>query len=173
MIDRVRLDSHKLIPIRISFNDVIQKKRLVCAVQLNVTLYTFIYPSILLYIYSIPYLFKPPSITDPGCSLPLYSLTSAKASLNTSHSFWGKAKHWQGWSWRVVEIIQYFCLISQSFVLQKLSERVEGSEGFVQQEGYSKVDVEKVDLKEFPQFQHISWWSARMEKGDCLYIPFR
>lgn len=36
---------------------------------------------------------------------------------------------------------------------------------------YSQADVDKVDLVKFPHLQKIPWWSAKMERGDCLFIP--
>lgn len=47
------------------------------------------------------------------------------------------------------------------------------STGFEHTGGYSRVDVDKVDLDVYPQFSDISWWSADMKAGDCLFIPYR
>ncbi|CAH1249040.1 KDM8 [Branchiostoma lanceolatum] len=33
------------------------------------------------------------------------------------------------------------------------------------------VDVERVDMYRYPSMRTIPWWSARIEKGDCLYLP--
>lgn len=37
--------------------------------------------------------------------------------------------------------------------------------------GFSKVDVDRVDLIKFPSLGRIPWYSAKMETGDCFYIP--
>ncbi|KAI0242747.1 hypothetical protein LSAT2_011403 [Lamellibrachia satsuma] len=36
---------------------------------------------------------------------------------------------------------------------------------------FSKIDVEKVDMNKYSHLANVPWWRARMEKGDCLYIP--
>jgi len=36
---------------------------------------------------------------------------------------------------------------------------------------FSEMDVEKVDMKQYSHLAEVPWWRARMEKGDCLYIP--
>ncbi|KAK3096984.1 hypothetical protein FSP39_005376 [Pinctada imbricata] len=38
---------------------------------------------------------------------------------------------------------------------------------------YHRVDVEKVDMIKYPQFQDIAWYEVKMKKGDCLFIPFK
>ena len=37
---------------------------------------------------------------------------------------------------------------------------------------YSKVDVEKVNLQEYPELSRVSWYKAKLNPGDCLYIPY-
>ena len=39
--------------------------------------------------------------------------------------------------------------------------------------GYSKVDVDRVDLKKYSNLANIPWHYAKMEAGDCLYIPYK
>lgn len=39
--------------------------------------------------------------------------------------------------------------------------------------GYSSVDVEKVDFTKYPSLREVEYWEAEMEAGDCLYIPFQ
>ena len=39
--------------------------------------------------------------------------------------------------------------------------------------GYSKVDTDAVDLKKYPGFSDAPWWEAKLEAGDCIYIPYR
>ncbi|ELU08556.1 hypothetical protein CAPTEDRAFT_211217 [Capitella teleta] len=43
--------------------------------------------------------------------------------------------------------------------------------GYEHQRAFSRVDIDSVDLMEFAEFQGVPWWSAEMEKGDCLFIP--
>ncbi|GFO35754.1 lysine-specific demethylase 8-like [Plakobranchus ocellatus] len=45
------------------------------------------------------------------------------------------------------------------------------ADGFVQDQSYSLVDVEHVDMTKFPRLGNISWKRVRMRKGDCVYIP--
>lgn len=37
---------------------------------------------------------------------------------------------------------------------------------------YCSVDVDKVDMNKYPSLQDIPWWSAHMDAGDCMYIPY-
>lgn len=37
---------------------------------------------------------------------------------------------------------------------------------------YSKVDVEKVNLYKYPSLSRVSWYKAKLNPGDCLYIPY-
>ena len=36
---------------------------------------------------------------------------------------------------------------------------------------FSKVDVDAVDLKKYPGLAKAPWWQAKMQAGDCLFIP--
>ncbi|XP_062510635.1 bifunctional peptidase and arginyl-hydroxylase JMJD5-like isoform X2 [Corticium candelabrum] len=38
---------------------------------------------------------------------------------------------------------------------------------------YSSVDVDSVDLSKYPGFKDVEFYFARMEAGDCLYIPYK
>ena len=40
-------------------------------------------------------------------------------------------------------------------------------------EGHSRADVDSVDLDAFPGIGNVPWWIAKMEAGDCLFIPHR
>ncbi|KAK7116780.1 hypothetical protein V1264_002400 [Littorina saxatilis] len=51
-------------------------------------------------------------------------------------------------------------------------EKVEAN-GFVQDGHYSTVDMEKVDMHSFPQFQNLPWYRVHLAAGDCVYIPYR
>ncbi|XP_013384785.1 jmjC domain-containing protein 5 [Lingula anatina] len=68
------------------------------------------------------------------------------------------------------------CLLDGSkeliFIDKKYSHLVE-KDGFKEDGSYSTVDVEKVDMEKFPGFRNVPWWTASMEKGDCLFIPSR
>ncbi|XP_041365632.1 bifunctional peptidase and arginyl-hydroxylase JMJD5-like [Gigantopelta aegis] len=46
-------------------------------------------------------------------------------------------------------------------------------DGWIEERGYSSMDVDSVDMYKYPAFRNIPWYSARMEKGDCLFIPNR
>eukprot|EP00112_Aurelia_sp_Birch-Aquarium-sp1_P014591 Seg3163.3 transcript_id=Seg3163.3/GoldUCD/mRNA.D3Y31 product="Lysine-specific demethylase JMJ30" protein_id=Seg3163.3/GoldUCD/D3Y31 len=39
--------------------------------------------------------------------------------------------------------------------------------------GYSAVDIDKVDFTKYPGLNKVEYWEANMEEGDCLYIPFQ
>ncbi len=36
---------------------------------------------------------------------------------------------------------------------------------------YSPVDVEKIDIQQYPEMSGVSWYKAHLRAGDCLYIP--
>ena len=36
---------------------------------------------------------------------------------------------------------------------------------------FCSVDSEKVDMVKYPFLRNISWYSAIVEDGDCIYIP--
>ncbi|XP_035685478.1 bifunctional peptidase and arginyl-hydroxylase JMJD5-like [Branchiostoma floridae] len=37
---------------------------------------------------------------------------------------------------------------------------------------YSTVDVDRVDMYQYPEFRNLPWWSAHIGPGDCLYVPY-
>ena len=37
--------------------------------------------------------------------------------------------------------------------------------------GFSRVDVDAVDLEQYPGFGEMTFYNASLEAGDCLYIP--
>ena len=39
--------------------------------------------------------------------------------------------------------------------------------------GYSNVNPQAVDLKKYPGLANAPWWEAKMEAGDCLFIPVK
>lgn len=55
---------------------------------------------------------------------------------------------------------------------KKLKADVEES-GWIMNGQYSKVDVEKVDMYQFPRFRDLLWYEVKMQKGDCIFIPFK
>ncbi|CAH1797094.1 unnamed protein product [Owenia fusiformis] len=55
---------------------------------------------------------------------------------------------------------------------KKYNTEIEGT-NFVKREGYSKLNVDKVDLLTYSEFQTLPWVEANMEKGDCMFIPYR
>ena len=58
--------------------------------------------------------------------------------------------------------------LSENF--QEFHEDVE-ADGWVLRGRYSQVDVESVDMVKFPGLKFVPWWSASVQKGDCLFIP--
>jgi len=64
------------------------------------------------------------------------------------------------------------CLFDGSKELTMSHKRFEDMYEFIEG-GYSKVDVDKVDLKKFPNLARVPWHYAKMEAGDCLYIPYK
>lgn len=58
------------------------------------------------------------------------------------------------------------------FFLKKLKADVEET-GWILNGQYSQVDVEKVDMYKFPKFRNLPWYEVKMQKGDCIFIPFK
>nr|XP_054756261.1 bifunctional peptidase and arginyl-hydroxylase JMJD5-like isoform X1 [Lytechinus pictus] len=40
-------------------------------------------------------------------------------------------------------------------------------------QSFSGVDVDRVDLTKYPGLGQVPWYNVTMEKGDCLFIPYR
>eukprot|EP00057_Strongylocentrotus_purpuratus_P002050 XP_003723742.1 PREDICTED: uncharacterized protein LOC100892633 [Strongylocentrotus purpuratus] len=40
-------------------------------------------------------------------------------------------------------------------------------------QSFSGVDVDKVDLTKYPGLGQVPWYNVTMERGDCLFIPYR
>ncbi|XP_022082158.1 tRNA wybutosine-synthesizing protein 5-like [Acanthaster planci] len=38
---------------------------------------------------------------------------------------------------------------------------------------YSSVDVDRVDFNKYPEFRDIEFFEAKLEAGDCIYIPYK
>lgn len=45
--------------------------------------------------------------------------------------------------------------------------------GWVEDKGYSMVDVDKVDPEKYSGILRAPWYQVNMEKGDCVYIPYK
>ncbi|XP_071090330.1 bifunctional peptidase and arginyl-hydroxylase JMJD5-like [Haliotis cracherodii] len=45
--------------------------------------------------------------------------------------------------------------------------------GFVQEGTYSTVDVDSVNLQQYPRLKAVPWHRAHLEAGDCIYIPYK
>jgi hypothetical protein len=45
--------------------------------------------------------------------------------------------------------------------------------GWVEDGGYSEVDVDSVDPGMFPGVYNAAWYQINMQKGDCVYIPYK
>ncbi|XP_030832561.1 bifunctional peptidase and arginyl-hydroxylase JMJD5 [Strongylocentrotus purpuratus] len=41
------------------------------------------------------------------------------------------------------------------------------------EQSFSGVDVDKVDLTKYPGLGQVPWYNVTMERGDCLFIPYR
>ncbi|KAJ7393626.1 hypothetical protein OS493_006613 [Desmophyllum pertusum] len=37
---------------------------------------------------------------------------------------------------------------------------------------YCSVNVDKVDMLKYPSLQNLPWWSAHLEPGDCIFMPY-
>lgn len=77
-----------------------------------------------------------------------------------------KCKH--GWNRKVCYFAELAIFIwlsdqSQSGLVEKRQWNKAGA--------YSEVDVEKVDMFRFPEFQSLPWWKSSLKPGDCIYIP--
>ena len=70
----------------------------------------------------------------------------------------------------------YTCLMVDNFLIaiqsnfQKHGEFIDID---VPNGGYSNVDPQAVDLKKYPGLANAPWWEAKMEAGDCLFIPVK
>lgn len=63
------------------------------------------------------------------------------------------------------------CLLCGGFTsrLQEHTKLIDMDHG----EGdYCSVNVDKVDMFKYPSLQNLPWWSARLEQGDCMFIPY-
>ncbi|XP_021351709.1 lysine-specific demethylase 8-like isoform X2 [Mizuhopecten yessoensis] len=47
------------------------------------------------------------------------------------------------------------------------------ADGWEEKESYSRVNVDRVDMHEFPKLQKVPWHKIVVNKGDCLFIPYR
>ncbi|XP_066917312.1 bifunctional peptidase and (3S)-lysyl hydroxylase JMJD7-like [Clytia hemisphaerica] len=64
------------------------------------------------------------------------------------------------------------CLFSGTKELYMVDKKFEEFIDFDAEEGaYSKVDVDAVDLDKYPGIAQAPWWKAKMQAGDCLFIP--
>ena len=39
-------------------------------------------------------------------------------------------------------------------------------------QGYYNMDVEKVNMTQYPKMADVPWYRAIINKGDCMYLPF-
>ncbi|KAL5004588.1 hypothetical protein ScPMuIL_018044 [Solemya velum] len=58
------------------------------------------------------------------------------------------------------------------FIDKEYADLVEAN-GFDQEKSYSTVDVDRVDFVKFPRLREVPWLKATLQKGDCIYIPYR
>ncbi|KAI0242746.1 Lysine-specific demethylase JMJ30 [Lamellibrachia satsuma] len=68
------------------------------------------------------------------------------------------------------------CLLDghkQLIMMDKRQKQLVEADQWDEDGTYSRVDVTKVDLHQFPSLGRVPWWNAEMDKGDCLYIPPR
>lgn len=67
----------------------------------------------------------------------------------------------------VLLILTNECLSNWNF--QEHSKLIDMDHG----EGdYCSVNVDQVDMFKYPSLQNLPWWSAHLEPGDCLFIPY-
>ncbi|KAK3095838.1 hypothetical protein FSP39_019795 [Pinctada imbricata] len=59
------------------------------------------------------------------------------------------------------------------YMVDKAHEDLIEADGFLEQQSYSTVDVEAVDMYKFPKLGEVPWYEIHMKKGDCLYIPYK
>ncbi|XP_069137666.1 uncharacterized protein [Argopecten irradians] len=45
--------------------------------------------------------------------------------------------------------------------------------GWEEKGSYSRVNVDRVDMHEFPKLRYVPWHKVVVNKGDCLFIPYR
>ena len=38
---------------------------------------------------------------------------------------------------------------------------------------YSGVNVERVDFNQYPEFRDVEFFEAKLEAGDCIFIPYK
>ena len=60
----------------------------------------------------------------------------------------------------------------KEFIMANRSEGVEKVHIDVDDESYSSVDVDNVDVEKYPGFKTTTFFNVTMESGDCLYIPW-
>ncbi|XP_041365858.1 uncharacterized protein LOC121380894 isoform X2 [Gigantopelta aegis] len=63
--------------------------------------------------------------------------------------------------------------MKEVLLINKTYSHLVEAHGFDQDGMYSRVDVDSVNMKQFPRLQKVPWYQARLQAGDCLYIPFR
>ncbi|GAB1603696.1 lysine-specific demethylase JMJ30-like [Argonauta hians] len=56
-------------------------------------------------------------------------------------------------------------------LFNKAQKELIEADGFNKEGSYSKVDVDAVNLDEFPKLRLANWSTAVLDRGDCLYIP--
>lgn len=74
------------------------------------------------------------------------------------------------------EMENFNCLLDGTkdlvIVDRKFQAEIEDS-GWMAKGMYSKMDVDKVDMKKYPKVQQVPTFKVSMEPGDCLYIPYK
>eukprot|EP00116_Pleurobrachia_bachei_P004672 sb/3464934/ len=60
----------------------------------------------------------------------------------------------------------------KTFILADRAETTDRAHIDIRDGSYSTVDVENVDLKNYPGLGEIQFYRADMDAGDCLYVPF-
>ncbi|XP_067665099.1 uncharacterized protein [Haliotis asinina] len=68
------------------------------------------------------------------------------------------------------------CVLSGTkdvILIDKVHKSDVEAHGFVQEGTYSTVDVDSVNLMQFPRLKAIPWHRAHLDAGDCIYIPYK
>ena len=61
----------------------------------------------------------------------------------------------------------------QEYILMESSHATDISQEWLYNQGYVYgINVDKVDLKRYPNVANVPWYKAVVDEGDCLYLPF-
>ncbi|CAM1311269.1 Uncharacterised protein at_DN0820 [Pycnogonum litorale] len=64
------------------------------------------------------------------------------------------------------------CLLSGRKQLFMVDQKYKLHEMFDKAGSHSGLDIEKVDMIQYPEYRDVPWYNVTMETGDCLFIPY-